>query len=101
MVAASGARRTVGARELKTRLGRYLRAVRRGTTITITERGFAVALLSPVIQREEGVDAALAELEAQGLLSRGSGEELDRRPALTLRGESIERTIARDREDRT
>lgn len=67
----ASARRVVGARELKTRLGKYLRAVRSGTTITVTERGVPVARLSPLAGEDEGLDAVLSELEAAGILSKG------------------------------
>jgi prevent-host-death family protein len=100
MVASSGARRSVGARELKTRLGQYLRAVQRGSTITITERGVPVACLSPVLAREEGIDAALDDLESQGIVSRGTGEALGPGRAVRLSGDPIERTVMRDRDDR-
>lgn len=39
---------TVGARELKNRLGRYLRQVQGGETILVTERGRPVAELRPL-----------------------------------------------------
>lgn len=93
-------RKLVGARELKTRLGKYLHAVQRGSTITITERGVPVARLSPVLAHEEGVDAMLDELESQGLISKGTGEVLDQGKAVKVRGQSIEKTIAQGRDDR-
>jgi len=40
----------VGIREIKNRLSRYLRRVKKGETIIITERGNAVATLVPVEQ---------------------------------------------------
>ncbi len=90
----------VGARELKTRLGKYLSAVRGGTTLTITDRGVPVARLAPLSTQDRGIDAVLGELEAEGILSRGSGEVIgDGAPAKTI-GEPIERTIARDRDER-
>ena len=93
-------RKVVGARELKTRLGKYLKAVQLGSTITITERGVPVARLSPLPAHEEGLEGRLDALESQGLVSRGSGEALARGSAIKLRGEPIDRTIARDRDDR-
>jgi prevent-host-death family protein len=93
-------RKLVGARELKTRLGKYLRAVQRGATLTVTERGVPVARLSPVSRHEEGIDAVLDELESEGIISRGSGEVLEPGRAVKARGEPIERTVARDRDDR-
>ena len=38
--------KTVGSRELKNRLGRYLGLVRKGETIIVTDRGKTVAQLS-------------------------------------------------------
>lgn len=89
----------VGSRELKTRLGAYLRAVRSGSTITVTERGVPVARLSP-LSGEEGIDGALAKMEAAGLLSRGTGGFTVGAKAIRVEGEPIDQTIARERDDR-
>jgi prevent-host-death family protein len=69
-------RKTVGARELKTRLGGYLRAVRSGAILLVTDRGEPVAELRPVPRASGDLDSRLNELAALGLLSRGSGEPL-------------------------
>ena len=58
--------RSVGVRELKDRLSQYLRAVKSGHTIVITERGKAIGRIVPEgIPLEEKlralVDAGLAE----------------------------------------
>jgi len=45
-------RRQVGARELKTRLGTYLRQVRRGATLVVTERGEPVAELRRIFMKQ-------------------------------------------------
>jgi len=93
-------RKTVGARELKTRLGRYLRAVRSGSTIVVTDRGEPVAELRPIRAAKGDLEARFDEMAALGLLTRGSGEPL--RPATPVRitGRSVSRTIVEDREDR-
>jgi len=44
--------RTVSSSELRTRLGRYLKFVRRGETIIITNRGRTVAWLKPPAPEE-------------------------------------------------
>jgi prevent-host-death family protein len=97
---ASNTTKLVGARELKTRLGKYLKAVQLGSTITITERGVPVARLSPLPAHTKGIDGLLDALESQGLVSRGTGEALAEGRAIKLRGEPIDRTISREREDR-
>ena len=39
---------TVGVRELKSGLSRYLKRVRSGARVTVTERGRAIAMIGPV-----------------------------------------------------
>jgi prevent-host-death family protein len=41
--------RTVGVRELKNNLSHYLRDVKKGNTLTVTERGQSVAILMPAV----------------------------------------------------
>jgi prevent-host-death family protein len=99
-VSSKASRGVVGSRELKARLGKYLRTVRNGNTLTITDRGVPIARLSPLGLPEQGLEAVLDALETEGALSKGSGEPLADLKPLVLRGESIAKTIARDRGDR-
>ncbi len=64
---------TVGIREMKNRLSDYVRRVRRGETILVTDRGRVVARLTPPAADDGGDDEVIDRLEAEGLLSsRGS-----------------------------
>jgi prevent-host-death family protein len=63
----------VGVRQLKNSLSRYLRAVRQGEVILVTERGSVIAELRPRPGDASDEDAALAELELRGVLTRGQG----------------------------
>jgi prevent-host-death family protein len=54
-----------GVRELKTHLSTYLRKVKAGETIIITERGVPVGRIVPIAQTEE---SQLAALQAAGLV---------------------------------
>ena len=68
--------KSVGSRELKNRLGRYLGLVRRGETIMVTDRGKTVAHLTPPRADQApalNLDAVLTQLEKEGHLRRGSG----------------------------
>ena len=49
--------KAVGVRELKTRLGSYLREVRRGQVIVVTDRGEPVAELRPIAAAKSGAGA--------------------------------------------
>lgn len=91
---------SVGARELKNRLGRYLRQVRAGETILVTERGRPVAELRPLAPASLDLDARLQELAAQGFLrlpTRRPSPELRR---VTVPGPPLSQTILEEREDR-
>ena len=60
----------VGVRELRQNLSVYLRRVRRGETLEVTERGRPVAVLAPIV----AVDDGLARIAARGIpLRRGAG----------------------------
>lgn len=96
----SGPKRTVGSRELKTRLGTHLKRVRAGATLVITDRGHPVAELRPL---EVAADTAgrLLELEALGIVSRGrSHGPLRPFKPIASRGRPGSDAISEDREDR-
>jgi prevent-host-death family protein len=92
--------KTVGARELKTRLGAYLEEVRRGRTIVVTERGEPVAELRPLGLATTGVEAQLDRLAALGFLSRPSRRPLRRFRPIRHRGRPLSDTVAEERGDR-
>lgn len=95
-------RKTVGSRELKTRLGSYLQQVRDGATLVVTDRGRPVAELRPLSLEGEGLDNRLQQLAAQGVIS----SELDEHRRLASfepvksQGGSLSEAIREDREDR-
>jgi len=92
---------TVGSRELKTRLGRYLRLVKQGETVVVTERGRPIAELRPVEISEDDEEARLDELAALGVITRGKGGPLPPfRPVAARRGASLSKALSDDREDR-
>lgn len=67
----------MGARELKTRLGTYLRRVEHGETLVVTERGRPVAEIRPLPRRPaDEREARLQELVRQGILSRAHAAPL-------------------------
>lgn len=79
---------TVGVRELKSKLSEYLRRVKQGETLIITEHGQPVGRLIP---QGQSLDERLEELKQAGLI-RWSGKKLSpMKPLARLRGS---RTIA-------
>jgi antitoxin (DNA-binding transcriptional repressor) of toxin-antitoxin stability system len=75
--------KSVGVRELKNRLSEYLREVRAGERVLVTDRGEVVAELAPPGQSHEpDVPAALLVLARRGLVTLGAPGEAATYPAL-------------------
>ena len=91
--------RSVGARELKVRLGMYLRQVRQGHTLVVTDRGQPVAELRP-IDAERGDAAVLATLEVRGLVRRPIRKGLTPFRPIVARGKPLSTAVTEDRGDR-
>ena len=66
--------KTVGIRELKNRLSEYLRQVRAGENVLVTDRGEVIAEVSPPGRglTDHSVPAGLVGLARRGLLTLGS-----------------------------
>lgn len=90
---------TVGARELKTRLGGYLQQVRQGRTLVITDRGEPVAELRP-LQRTGDEDPILEQLKALGAVTRLENRTLAPFRPVRGHGPSVSDAIIDDRDDR-
>lgn len=89
----------VGARELKTRLGRYLRRVRAGRTLIVTDRGEPIAELRPLTV-DESLPAVLGELSAQGAVTLPTREAMSPFRPIRISGGLVSDAVREDREDR-
>ncbi|MSR35501.1 MAG: type II toxin-antitoxin system prevent-host-death family antitoxin [Gemmatimonadetes bacterium] len=91
----------VGARELKTRLGKYLARVRAGETILVTDRGNPIAELRPVGASEDATEQALRRMEAEGLITRATrrGGLTPFKPIELPPGVSASELILRERDE--
>jgi antitoxin (DNA-binding transcriptional repressor) of toxin-antitoxin stability system len=77
--------KTVGVRDLKNRLSEYLRRVRSGESVLVTDRGEVVAELSPPgqLKADPTIPAGLQALAKRGLITLGTAEsDLHLYPAL-------------------
>jgi len=87
---------TVGVRELKSELSRYLRRVRAGARLTVTERGKAIATLGPI-------DAPVSLQWAHALVIDGRAQWAGGKPAgvarraSTTSGRSVSAAVLEDR----
>jgi antitoxin (DNA-binding transcriptional repressor) of toxin-antitoxin stability system len=74
----------VGVRELKNRLSEYIRQVRRGESVLVTDRGEVVAELTPpgLGSSDGDVPPALLALAKRGLATMGARGDANLYPAL-------------------
>lgn len=93
-------RQTVGARELKTRLGAYLRKVRRGATLVVTDRGEPVAELRPLAASGSPEETGLVALLALGVVTRTVQARLNRFRPVRSSGRPASEAVIGGREDR-
>lgn len=94
------ASRLVGARELKVRLGTYLKRVRHGQTLIVTDRGLPVAELRP-LSGARGDEAILTGLAAQGAVTLPETvRRLRSIQPVRCVGETASRAVLDEREDR-
>jgi prevent-host-death family protein len=85
----------VGVRELKNRLSHYLRNVKRGQSITITERGQSVAVLIPV---ESHPDAQIArELTQKGIGSWKGAKPKGASRRVVVKGKPVSQIVLEQR----
>jgi antitoxin (DNA-binding transcriptional repressor) of toxin-antitoxin stability system len=91
----------VGLRELKNRLSHYVRQVRSGREIEVTDRGEVVAELRRP-RRADGPRAGLDDLARRGLIRVGAPNDaaLYRRMPRRLKRGELERLVADERGDR-
>lgn len=88
----------VGAREFKNRQGYYLKRVRKGEALLVTDRGKPVAKVVPVLQWDGlTLDEKLEELERQGHLRRARGKRLPPFTPIPSRGKPASQIIIDDR----
>ena len=93
------ARNTVGARELKTRLGTYLQRVREGRTIVVTDRGQPVAEMRP-LPTDDSLPSTLLKLATTGAVTLPTVDALSTFRPIRNRGASVSDAVRKDREDR-
>jgi prevent-host-death family protein len=88
--------KTVGVRDLKNKLSEYLRRVRLGESVLVTDRGEVVAELLPPGQGQgdPSLPAGLQALARRGLLTLGVPAGTELYPALPRKQRERRRSVA-------
>ena len=90
---------TVGVRELKNRLTYYLKAVKQGDDIVVTERGTPVAILHNLDHDEEkaSVEERMASLARDGRISLPQKTVFPPVERVMIKGVPLSKTIVDER----
>ena len=90
-----------GIRELKTHLSAYLRKVKAGETVTVTDRGTPVGRIVPVEEvaaKERSVEEKMLALREAGLVAWNGKKPPSRKPTAEVKkGSSVAQLLLDDR----
>ncbi len=91
---------SVSIRDLKNQLSAYLRRVKTGTRIVVTDRGRAVAELGPIRDEELPALARLHKMAEDGDVLPPSVKGISAFKPVPVKGGPVSRTILDDRKER-
>jgi prevent-host-death family protein len=86
---------TVGIRELKGQLSRYLKRVRAGERLLVTERGHPVAIISP--PPASAAERRIESMLRAGVASWAGGKPRGSRRPPKVKGKPVAATVIEDR----
>lgn len=86
---------TVGIKELKNRLSHYLREIKKGEKIAITEREKVIATVVPI--ERVGEDSKLLSLVKEGFAVWKGGKPVGSRYPVRIKGKTISEIVIEDR----
>lgn len=89
----------VGLREANMHFSKYVKMVRHGQEIVVTDRGTPIAVIKP-LGRGASLKKRIKLLEEQGFLKRAVKNVLPSGAPITMKGRSIADTLSDEREDR-
>jgi prevent-host-death family protein len=92
----------LGLREANQRFSRAIRAVRAGHEVVLTDRGHAIAVITPV-QTEGAQEATIQAMADEGVITRAARKGAMPSPRwrpVKVQGPPVSDTIIEDRQDR-
>jgi prevent-host-death family protein len=72
---------SVGIRDAKMHLSKYIKMVQKGTEVIITDRGRPVGKIVPVQNKDLSLEERIKALEDQGLIEKQSTKRLQKIPS--------------------
>jgi prevent-host-death family protein len=89
----------VGLREANIHFAKYIKKVKEGKKILLTDRGEPVAMIAPVAIKREPLEERLRLMEERGILKRAAGK-IKLRNLIRVPGKEISRIVSENRKER-
>lgn len=90
----------VGLREANVHFAKYMKLVKEGEEILLTDRGEPFAVIKPLSKRRKPVEERLQLLEKEGILIRARKRRMPLHELVTLEGRPLSEIVAEEREER-
>lgn len=90
----------IGLREANLHFSKFMKQVRNGEEIIVTERGIPIATIKPIIKKDN-ILSKLKALEQRGILKPATKGNISNNVPLAIKGKPVSGIIIEYREDKT
>jgi prevent-host-death family protein len=89
----------VGLRDANMHFSKYVKLVRGGQEVVVTDRGEAIAVIKP-LGMETSPEKRITRLEEQGVLKRADRKKFTPVTLIAIKGRSVSETLSDERSER-
>jgi prevent-host-death family protein len=90
----------IGLREANIHFTKYIKMVRQGKEVIVTDRGTPIASIRPVLQEKASPEERILEMEKQGILKRPVKKAFFFHKLIHVPGKSISGAVMEERDER-
>jgi prevent-host-death family protein len=90
----------IGLREANQHFSKYVKMIRYGKEVVLTDRGKPLAVIKPIHHKEITEEERIKQLEDQGILKRTKKTKMPLHKLVTLEGKPLSEIIAEERGER-
>jgi len=90
----------IGLREANVYFTKYIKMVRQGKEIILTERGTPIAIIRPILPEKASPEERIMEMEKQGKLKRSEKRTFSFRRLIQAPGKSVSEAVLEERDER-
>lgn len=90
----------IGLREANLHFSKYIKIVKAGKDVIVTDRGIPIAVIKPLLKKEETPEDRIRVLEEQGILKQGIKGKFPLHNLITIKGKPLSEIVSEEREDR-